>query len=91
MTALDFIIVLFVLFLAWRGVHTGFLAGALSLVGVVSGAALGSRLAPALLGEGEDLIFSSVVTLASIVAFAVLGDVLARSFAPRSPTPSPTL
>ena len=79
MTALDFIIVLFVLFLAWRGVHTGFLAGALSLVGVVSGAALGSRLAPTLLGEGEDLIFSSVVTLASIVAFAVLGDVLARS------------
>jgi S1-C subfamily serine protease len=78
-TALDFIIVLFVLFLAWRGVHTGFLAGALSLAGVVLGAILGSRLAPALLGEGEDLIFGSVVTLASIVTFAVLGDVLARS------------
>jgi S1-C subfamily serine protease len=77
--ALDFIIVLFVFFLAWRGAHTGFLAGALSLAGVVSGAALGSRLAPALLGDDVDLIFGSIITLASIVASAVLGEVLARS------------
>jgi S1-C subfamily serine protease len=77
--ALDLIIVLFVFSLAWRGAHTGFLAGALSLVGVVSGAALGSRLAPVLLGDDVDLIFSSVITLVSIVAFAVLGEVLARS------------
>jgi S1-C subfamily serine protease len=77
--ALDFIIVLFVFFLAWRGAHTGFLAGALSLAGVVSGAAVGSRLAPALLGDDVDLIFGSTITLASIVAFAVLGEVLARS------------
>ena len=79
MNALDFIIVLFVFFLAWRGAHTGFLAGALSLAGVVSGAALGSRLAPALLGDDVDLIFGSIITLAGIVAFAVLGEVVARS------------
>jgi S1-C subfamily serine protease len=76
---LDVFIVLFVVFLVWRGSRTGFLAGALSLVGVVLGAALGSRVVPALLESDGDLIFGSVITLASIVAFAVLGDILARA------------
>jgi S1-C subfamily serine protease len=76
---LDLFIVLFVVFLVWRGSRTGFLAGALSLVGVVLGAALGSRVVPALLEGDGDLIFGSVITLASIVAFAVLGDILARA------------
>ena len=79
MSTLDLFIILFVLFLAWRGMRTGFLAGALSLAGVVLGAALGSRITPALLGGEGDLVFGSVITLASIVAFAVIGDVLARS------------
>ena len=79
MNALDIFIVLFVVFLAWRGAHTGFLAGAFSLAGVILGAILGSRLVPTLLGSGEDLVFGSVITLASIGAFAVLGDVLARA------------
>jgi S1-C subfamily serine protease len=76
---LDLFIVLFVVFLVWRGSRTGFLAGALSLMGVVLGAALGSRVVPALLEGDGDLIFGSVITLASIVAFAVLGDILARA------------
>jgi len=76
---LDLFIALFVLFLVWRGARTGFLAGALSLVGVILGATLGSRLVSTLLGGGGDLIFGSIVTLASIMAFAVLGDVLARA------------
>ncbi len=79
MNVLDLFIVLFVVFLVWRGSRTGFLAGALSLVGVVLGAALGSRVVPALLKGDGDLIFGSVITLASIVAFAVLGDILARA------------
>ncbi len=79
MNAFDLFVVLFVLFLIWRGARTGFLAGAFSLVGVVLGAALGSRLVPALLGDRDDLLFSSAITLASIVAFAVLGNVLARA------------
>jgi S1-C subfamily serine protease len=78
--ALDLLIVLFVLFLVWRGTRTGFLAGAFSLAGVVLGAALGSRLVPALLGnDGGNLVFGSVITLASIMAFAVLGEILARA------------
>ncbi len=79
MNTLDLFIILFVLFLVWRGAHTGFLAGALSLVGVVLGAALGSRIVSTLLSEGGDLIFGSVITLASIMTFAMLGDVLARA------------
>ena len=70
---------LFVLFLVWRGTRTGFLAGAFSLAGVVLGTALGSRLVPALLESDDNLIFGSVITLASIMAFALLGEVLARS------------
>ena len=79
MNVLDLFIVLFVVFLVWGGSRTGFLAGALSLVGVVLGAALGSRVVPVLLEGDGDLIFGSVITLASIVAFAVLGDILARA------------
>ena len=79
MNSLDLLIVLFVIFLVWRGARTGFLAGALSLLGVVLGAALGSRLVPALLEGRGDLVFGSIITLASIMAFAVLGDVLARA------------
>ncbi len=79
MNVLDLFIVLFVVFLVWRGSRTGFLAGALSLMGVVLGAALGSRVVPVLLEGDGDLIFGSVITLASIVAFAVLGDILARA------------
>jgi S1-C subfamily serine protease len=77
--ALDLLILLFVFFLVWRGMRTGFLAGALSLLGVVLGAALGSRLVPALLNNDGDLAFGSAITLASIMAFAVLGDVLAHA------------
>ena len=77
--ALDYLIILFVLFLVWRGARTGFLAGAFSLAGVILGAALGSRIASAMLGAGDDLVFGSVITLGSVMAFAVLGDVWARS------------
>lgn len=75
---LDLLIALFVLVLVVRGARTGFLAGAFSLAGVVLGAAVGSRLAPFILSENEDPLFRAGLTLASILAFAVLGDVLAR-------------
>jgi S1-C subfamily serine protease len=76
---LDLFIVLFVIFLAWRGARTGFLAGALSLVGVILGATLGSRFVSAFLERDGDLAVGSIITLASIMAFAVLGDALARA------------
>lgn len=79
LNALDLFILLFVALSALRGARTGFLAGAFSLVGVVLGASLGSRLAPVLVPEGESPVLNAGLTLASIVAFAVLGDVLART------------
>ena len=57
---LDLSIFLFVVFLVWRGTRTGFLAGALSLVGVILGATLGSRIVPAILEGENDLVFGSV-------------------------------
>jgi S1-C subfamily serine protease len=77
-SVLDGVILLFVIALAWRGARTGFVAGALSLAGVILGAALGSRLAPALLGEYGERVFGPVLTLAAILAFAILGDMLGR-------------
>lgn len=76
---LDLFIAVFVLLGAARGARTGLLAGALSLVGLVLGASLGSRLAPLLLPDTEGPLFRAGITLASILAFAVLGEVLARA------------
>lgn len=79
MNSLDIIIALVVVLIVARGIRTGFLASALSLVGVVVGASLGSRLAPMLMPEEENLFLAAGITLASTIAFAVLGDALARA------------
>ncbi len=81
MTTIDVLIALFVFLVALRGAYTGLLAGVFSLVGVVLGAALGSRLAPLLLPDGESPIFGVGITLVSILAFAVFGEVVARAAA----------
>src|ERR687893_235912 len=75
MIPLDLLIVLFVFLIVLRGARTGFLAGVFSLVGVVLGASLGSRVAPSLVPDGQSPIFG----VGSILAFAVLGEVLARA------------
>jgi S1-C subfamily serine protease len=79
MTALDVLIALFVILTVLRGARTGFLAGVFSLVGVILGASLGSRVAPYLLPEGESPIFGAGITLISILAFAAFGEVVART------------
>ena len=79
MGPLDIIIAVFLVAAVLRGARTGFLAGAFSLVGVVLGAAVGSRVAPLILPDGQSPVFGAALTLASIVAFALLGDVLARA------------
>lgn len=79
LTTLDLFIGLFVLLVVVRGARTGFLAGVFSLVGVVVGAAVGSRVAGNLLPDNESAVFGAGITLASILAFAVLGDIIART------------
>ncbi len=77
--AIDLFIALFVFLVVLRGARTGFLAGVFSLVGVVLGASLGSRLALVLLPEGGSPIFGAGITLISILDFAVFGEVVARA------------
>ncbi len=79
MTTLDLLIALFMVLTVLRGARTGFLAGVFSLVGVVLGASLGSRVAPYLLPEGESPAFQAGITLISILAFAAFGEVVART------------
>jgi S1-C subfamily serine protease len=79
MAALDLIIALFVFLAVLRGARTGFLAGVFSLVGVVVGASVGSKIAPSLMPEGGNPLYGAGITLASILAFAVLGETLARA------------
>lgn len=49
------------------------------MIGVVIGASVGSRVAQYLLPESESALFGAGITLISILAFAVLGDVVART------------
>jgi S1-C subfamily serine protease len=76
---LDVFIALFVVAVILRGARTGFLAGVFSLVGVVVGASAGSRIAPSLMPADGNPIYGAGITLGSILAFAVLGEVIART------------
>src|SRR5215203_2497616 len=76
---LDVFIVLFVVIVVLRGARTGFLAGVFSLVGVVVGASVGSRIAPSLMPEDGNPIYGAGITLGGILAFAVRGEVVART------------
>lgn len=80
MILLDLAIVVFVVLIVVRGARTGFLAGVFSLAGVFLGASLGSRLAPLLSEEvGPRPVYGAGITLLSILVFAVLGELVARS------------
>jgi S1-C subfamily serine protease len=79
LNVLDVFIAVFVVAVILRGARTGFLAGVFSLVGVVVGVSAGSRIAPSLMSEDGNPIYSAGITLGSILAFAVLGEVIART------------
>ncbi len=78
MAALDLVIALFVFLAVLRGARTGFLVGVFSLVGVVVGASVGSRIAPSLAPDGGNPTYRLGITLIGILAFAALGEILAR-------------
>lgn len=54
MTAIDWIILVFTLGMAFLGYRQGFVVGALSLAGFVAGAYVGTRLGPKLLPDGSE-------------------------------------
>lgn len=76
---LDLLIALFILIAVLRGARTGFLAGVFSLVGVVVGASVGSRIAPSLMPDDGNPLYGAGITLGSIIAFSILGEVIART------------
>src|SRR4028118_1012673 len=92
MAALDLFIALFVFLAVLRGARTGFLASVFSLVGVVVGASVGSRIAPSRMPDEGNLLYGAGITLASILAFAALGEIVARSIGGslRNRLPNPT-
>jgi uncharacterized membrane protein required for colicin V production len=79
LNVLDVFIVIFVVLAVLRGARTGFLVGVFSLVGVVVGAYVGSRIADSLMPEGGNPLYGAGITLGSILAFSVLGEVVAKS------------
>ena len=74
MTALDWIIVAFVVLMAAWGYAQGLIVGALSLAGFVAGAFAGSRLGPLLLEEGSE---SPYAPLFALIGALMLGGIFA--------------
>jgi len=74
MTAIDWIIVFFVVLVALFGYLQGFVVGALSLVGFALGAFAGTRLGPLVLPEGSE---SPYAPLFGLVGALAVGAILA--------------
>jgi hypothetical protein len=77
MTAIDWIIVAFVLLMALWGYAQGLIVGALSLAGFGLGGFLGSRLGPLLLHDGSH---SPYAPLTALMGALVIGGMLASVF-----------
>lgn len=74
MTTLDWSIVAFAALLAWLGFLRGFIVGALSFVGFLAGAFLGTRLGPLLLPRGSASPYAPAFGL---IGAALAGAILA--------------
>jgi S1-C subfamily serine protease len=74
MTTLDWVIVAFALLLGLAGLRRGFIVGALSLAGLVSGALLGARVGPLLLPQGSHSPYAPLFALAGAL---LIGGLLA--------------
>lgn len=74
MTTLDWVLLALVALFALAGFRRGFIVGALSLTGLVAGAAVGARVGPLLLTEGAHSPYAPLFALAGAL---LLGGVLA--------------
>ena len=77
MTAIDWLIVAFTALLAVYGYIQGFIVGALSLIGFLVGAFIGTRLAPLVLSQGAR---SPYAPLLGLLGALLAGGVLASGF-----------
>src|SRR3954468_13728001 len=76
LTAVDWIIIGFTLLMAVWGYAQGLLVGALSLIGFVAGAFLGSRLGPLVLQQGAK---SPYAPMFALLGALLLGGLLAAA------------
>ena len=76
MTALDLFALVLVLLAAVAGYRKGFIAGALSVAGIVLGAWIGSRLGPELLSGGQRSPYQPLAALAGAAVCAILFETL---------------
>lgn len=81
MTAVDILIVVLAAFFALVGFARGFVIGALSLVGFVGGAYLGTRLGPQLLSEGNASPYAPLFGLLGALVGGVVLSAGAEGFA----------
>ena len=79
MSRLDWVIVGVVALAALAGMRRGFLASALSTVGIVVGAVIGARLAARLLAEGSQSPYTPVLALVGAAALALVFEGLASA------------
>jgi S1-C subfamily serine protease len=71
-TGLDLVVLGFAALLAFRGAQGGFVAGALSLAGLVAGAFVGGRLASAVLESGSHSRYAPLIALGGGLLLVVL-------------------
>jgi len=76
-TGLDWVVLGFAVLLAFRGAQQGFVAGALSLAGLLAGAIVGGRLASAVLQSGSHSRYAPVIALVGGLLLLVLFQSLA--------------
>ncbi|TML40712.1 MAG: MarP family serine protease [Actinobacteria bacterium] len=72
MTGLDWVVLAFAALLAFRGAQGGFVAGALSLAGLVAGVVVGGRLGSAVLQSGSHSRYAPVIALGGGLLLVVL-------------------
>ena len=72
MTGLDWVVLGFAALLAFRGAQGGFVAGALSLAGLVAGVVVGGRLGSAVLQSGSHSRYAPVIALGGGLLLVVL-------------------
>jgi hypothetical protein len=82
-TTLDWIIVAFAALLALRGFRVGFVAGVLSLAGVLAGLYVGSRIASLLLSGGLSPVHGTLIPMFAVLVSAFLGEAIARALGDR--------
>lgn len=80
---IDWVIVALALLLALRGFRVGLVVGVSSLVGVLAGLYLGSRLASALVSGGLPPVYGTLIPILAVVVAAGLGEAVARTFGDR--------